>query len=176
MHLIPADRADQRIIDGEQVCQAIAALSDPASVRTLAQHFAVLADPTRLMLLICIRAAGPISVSDLAVAIKPYPVLFLPYLLIKRRATAAVVLTICLAIAVAVPAAVYGWNGNYDLLQSWARTLSDSTQRPGPGAAPGESVGACGTVSRPDPTGPRSQNGWLPQWRKMPAAAPRPTR
>jgi len=68
VHLIPADRADQRIIDGEQVCEAIAALGDPASVRTLAQHFAVLADPTRLMLLICIRAAGPISVSDLAVA------------------------------------------------------------------------------------------------------------
>ena len=68
MHLIPADRADQRIIDGEQVCNAIAALGDPASVRTLAQHFAVLADPTRLMLLICIRAAGPISVSDLAAA------------------------------------------------------------------------------------------------------------
>jgi ArsR family transcriptional regulator, lead/cadmium/zinc/bismuth-responsive transcriptional repressor len=68
VHLIPADRADQRIIDGDQVCQAIAALSDPASVRALAQHFAVLADPTRLMLLLCIRAAGPISVSDLAVA------------------------------------------------------------------------------------------------------------
>ena len=68
MHLIPADRADQRIIDGEQVCEAIAALGDPVSVRTLAQHFAVLADPTRLALLICIRAAGPISVSDLAVA------------------------------------------------------------------------------------------------------------
>jgi ArsR family transcriptional regulator, lead/cadmium/zinc/bismuth-responsive transcriptional repressor len=68
VHLIPADRADQRIIDAEQVCEAIAALGDPASVRGLAQHFAVLADPTRLMLLICIRAAGPISVSDLAVA------------------------------------------------------------------------------------------------------------
>jgi len=68
VHLIPADRADQRIIDGEQVCEAITALGDPAAVRGLAQHFAVLADPTRLMLLICIRAAGPISVSDLAVA------------------------------------------------------------------------------------------------------------
>jgi ArsR family transcriptional regulator, lead/cadmium/zinc/bismuth-responsive transcriptional repressor len=68
VHLIPADRAGQRIIDGEQVCQAIAALGDPLSVRVLAQHFAVLADPTRLALLICIRAAGPISVSDLAVA------------------------------------------------------------------------------------------------------------
>ena len=68
MHLIPADRAGQRIIDGEHVCQAIAALGDPQSVRVLAQHFAVLADPTRLALLICIRAAEPISVSDLAVA------------------------------------------------------------------------------------------------------------
>jgi DNA-binding transcriptional ArsR family regulator len=34
----------------------------------LAQHFAALADPTRLALLVCIRATAPISVSDLAVA------------------------------------------------------------------------------------------------------------
>jgi hypothetical protein len=34
----------------------------------LAQHFAVLADPTRLTLLVRIRAAAPIRVSDLAVA------------------------------------------------------------------------------------------------------------
>ena len=33
-----------------------------------AQRFAVLADPTRLRLLLAIKAAGPISVSDLAVA------------------------------------------------------------------------------------------------------------
>ena len=30
MHLVPADRADHRIIDDERVCQAIAALGDPA--------------------------------------------------------------------------------------------------------------------------------------------------
>jgi hypothetical protein len=29
MHLLPADRADHRIIDAERVCQAIAALGDP---------------------------------------------------------------------------------------------------------------------------------------------------
>ena len=68
MHLVPADRADHRIIDAERVCQAIAALGDPGSVRARAESFAVLADPTRLTLLTCIHAAGPISVSDLAAA------------------------------------------------------------------------------------------------------------
>jgi ArsR family transcriptional regulator, lead/cadmium/zinc/bismuth-responsive transcriptional repressor len=68
VHLLPADRADHRIIDEERVCQAIAALGEPEAVRTQAELFAVLADPTRLMLLTCISAAGPISVSDLAAA------------------------------------------------------------------------------------------------------------
>ncbi|HTW05150.1 MAG TPA: metalloregulator ArsR/SmtB family transcription factor [Streptosporangiaceae bacterium] len=68
MHLLPAERADQRIIDGERVCEAIAALDDPAEMRARAQRFALLADPTRLTVLTCIQAAGPISVSDLAAA------------------------------------------------------------------------------------------------------------
>lgn len=68
MHLLPADRADHRVIDSERICAAIAALGDPESIRTRAQEFAVLADPTRLALLTCISAAGPISVSDLAAA------------------------------------------------------------------------------------------------------------
>jgi DNA-binding transcriptional ArsR family regulator len=68
VHLLPAERADQRIIDGERVCQAIAALDDPAEIRARAQRFALVADPTRLAVLTCIQAAGPISVSDLAAA------------------------------------------------------------------------------------------------------------
>jgi ArsR family transcriptional regulator, lead/cadmium/zinc/bismuth-responsive transcriptional repressor len=68
VHLLPAERADQRIIDGERVCQAIAALEDPAEIQARAQRFALLADPTRLTVLTCIQAAGPISVSDLAAA------------------------------------------------------------------------------------------------------------
>jgi ArsR family transcriptional regulator, lead/cadmium/zinc/bismuth-responsive transcriptional repressor len=67
VHLLPADRAGLRIIDAERVCLAVAAL-DPGDVRTRARNFAVLADPTRLTLLTCIVAAGPISVSDLAAA------------------------------------------------------------------------------------------------------------
>jgi ArsR family transcriptional regulator, lead/cadmium/zinc/bismuth-responsive transcriptional repressor len=68
VHLLPAERADQRVIDGERVCEAIAALDDPAQIRARAQRFALLADPTRLTVLTCIQAAGPISVSDLAAA------------------------------------------------------------------------------------------------------------
>jgi DNA-binding transcriptional ArsR family regulator len=69
MHLVPADRTHRRIIDGDKVCAAFDSLADPASLRSWAERFALLGDPTRLRLLVCINAAGPISVSDLAVAV-----------------------------------------------------------------------------------------------------------
>jgi DNA-binding transcriptional ArsR family regulator len=68
MHLVPADRLDHRIIDDHRACEAIAALGDPAVVASWARRFSLLADPGRLSLLVCIKAAGPISVTDLAVA------------------------------------------------------------------------------------------------------------
>jgi ArsR family transcriptional regulator, lead/cadmium/zinc/bismuth-responsive transcriptional repressor len=68
VHLLPAERSGHRVIDGERVCQAIAALGDPEVIQARARLFAVLGDATRLMILSCIKAAGPISVSDLAAA------------------------------------------------------------------------------------------------------------
>jgi DNA-binding transcriptional ArsR family regulator len=68
VHLLPAERSGHRVIDGERVCEAIAALDSPEIIEARARDFAVLGDPTRLTLLTCIRAAGPISVSDLAAA------------------------------------------------------------------------------------------------------------
>lgn len=68
MHLLPAERSGHRVIDGERVCQAIEAIGDPADIQARARRYAVLGDPTRLTLLTCIKAAGPISVSDLAAA------------------------------------------------------------------------------------------------------------
>jgi len=65
---LPDQRSGHRVIDGERVCQAIAALGDHGEIQARARQFSVLADPTRLMLLTCIKAAGPISVSDLAAA------------------------------------------------------------------------------------------------------------
>jgi ArsR family transcriptional regulator, lead/cadmium/zinc/bismuth-responsive transcriptional repressor len=68
VHLLPAERSGHRVIDGERVCQAIAALDDREAIQARARRFAVLGDPTRLMILTCIKAAAPISVSDLAAA------------------------------------------------------------------------------------------------------------
>jgi DNA-binding transcriptional ArsR family regulator len=67
VHLVPADLS-RRILDGELVCDAIGAIRDCGDVGAWAQRFKILADPTRLTLLVCIYRAGPISVTDLAVA------------------------------------------------------------------------------------------------------------
>ncbi|MYW64395.1 metalloregulator ArsR/SmtB family transcription factor [Streptomyces sp. SID8379] len=68
MHLVPAERADHRTIDGHRVCDAVAAIGDVADVRVWAERFALLADPRRLALLLALRRVGPLAVSDLAVA------------------------------------------------------------------------------------------------------------
>lgn len=68
MHLVPPDRAHRRIIDGDRVCTALEAIEDEGRLRSWSTRFAVLGDLTRLKVLLCIKAAGPISVSDLAVA------------------------------------------------------------------------------------------------------------
>jgi DNA-binding transcriptional ArsR family regulator len=51
------------------VCQAIEALSDPVEIAAWAGRFAVLGDPSKLAILMAIDSAGPISVTDLAVAV-----------------------------------------------------------------------------------------------------------
>ncbi len=68
MHLVPADRAGHRTIDGHRVCEAIAAIGDSAHVRSWADRFSLLADPGRLALLLALHRTGPLAVSDLAVA------------------------------------------------------------------------------------------------------------
>ena len=68
MHLIPADRATHPSIDDHRACDAIEALGEPGHVEDWAARFALLADPHRLAMLLCIRHAGPISVTDLALA------------------------------------------------------------------------------------------------------------
>lgn len=68
MHLVPADRAARPTIDGHRVCDAIQALGEPVRVETWAARFSLLGDPHRLAVLLCIRHASPISVTDLALA------------------------------------------------------------------------------------------------------------
>lgn len=67
MHL--TDSPDGTPVDGDhRVCEAVAALPDGPSMHAWVIRFALLADPTRLTLLLCIHAAGEICVSDLAAA------------------------------------------------------------------------------------------------------------
>jgi ArsR family transcriptional regulator, lead/cadmium/zinc/bismuth-responsive transcriptional repressor len=68
MHLIPTERRSRRILEGERVCQAIDAIGDPADIAAWSGRFALLGESSRLALLLAIDRAGPISVTDLAVA------------------------------------------------------------------------------------------------------------
>ena len=56
------------MLDGELVCEALGAIGESGDIGAWAQRFKILADPSRLTLLLCIHRAGPISVTDLAVA------------------------------------------------------------------------------------------------------------
>jgi DNA-binding transcriptional ArsR family regulator len=69
MHLVPAERAHLHTIDEHRVCDAIAGLAAPAEIQEWAARFSALADPSRLALLLCIRSAPDICVTDLAVAV-----------------------------------------------------------------------------------------------------------
>jgi ArsR family transcriptional regulator, lead/cadmium/zinc/bismuth-responsive transcriptional repressor len=68
MHLVPAQRQNDRALDGDRVCRAIGAIGEPACIATWASRFKILGDPSRLALLLGIASAGPISVTDLATA------------------------------------------------------------------------------------------------------------
>ena len=68
MHLVPADRRSRHMLDGERVCEALSGLGDCGDIAGWADRFRTLGDRSRLTLLICIHQAGPISVTDLAVA------------------------------------------------------------------------------------------------------------
>jgi ArsR family transcriptional regulator, lead/cadmium/zinc/bismuth-responsive transcriptional repressor len=67
VHLLDPDYPNP-IVDGDRVCEAIAHLPDPDTLREWVTRFALLADQTRLALLLCIHHAGEICVSDLAAA------------------------------------------------------------------------------------------------------------
>ncbi|MBV8539068.1 MAG: helix-turn-helix transcriptional regulator [Pseudonocardiales bacterium] len=68
MHLVPTERDHRPAIDHHRVCNAIEALGEPEHLTAWAARFSLLSDPSRLALLLCIRHAGPISVTDLALA------------------------------------------------------------------------------------------------------------
>ena len=63
----------------------------------------------------------------LAVVIKPYAVIFVPWLAARRSASGLAGATTGIALALVVPAAAYGPAGTVDLHRAWWRTVTDST-------------------------------------------------
>ncbi len=64
----PRVSTDRKLIDPERVAAAVDGLGDRAVIDEWAQRFSVVADPSRLALLVSIHYAREISVTDLAAA------------------------------------------------------------------------------------------------------------
>jgi Glycosyltransferase family 87 len=79
----------------------------------------------RLMLTGRERGAGFLMAA--AVIVKPYAVLFLPYLVARGKTASIVMVVIGLGLALLAPAALYGFEGNSALLQDWWRTVTGTT-------------------------------------------------
>jgi hypothetical protein len=62
-----------------------------------------------------------------AVFVKPYAVLLLPWLALRRPRAAMLSAAAALLIGLALPIARYGWTGNLVLLGDWWQTVTDTT-------------------------------------------------
>jgi hypothetical protein len=63
----------------------------------------------------------------IAVLVKPYALIVIPWLLIAQGwASAAIAAGVVLA-GLVMPAVVYGWNGNIELLRGWVDTVRETT-------------------------------------------------
>jgi Glycosyltransferase family 87 len=83
-----------------------------------------------LMSLLAIQIGQPLIAGGLvgvAVFIKPYALILVPWLLVTQGWPAAVMAAGIVALGLLLPAAMYGWSGNLDLLRGWLHTVTDST-------------------------------------------------
>jgi hypothetical protein len=62
-----------------------------------------------------------------AVFVKPYGLIFVPWLALALGSPALVSFALVMAAGLMLPAAIYGWKGNLDLLAGWWHTVSSTT-------------------------------------------------
>ena len=62
-----------------------------------------------------------------AVFVKPYAVLFLPWLALTQPFGTTIAAASSVAAGLVLPATIYGWSGNLGLLRAWYRTVQDTT-------------------------------------------------
>jgi hypothetical protein len=63
----------------------------------------------------------------LAIFVKPYALIFLPWLAVTQGLPAVLASVAVLGAGLVLPATVYGWRGNLELLAGWYRTVTQST-------------------------------------------------
>lgn len=63
----------------------------------------------------------------LAVVVKPYGIIFAPWLATRRDRTAFATMIAALVLLLMLPAVRYGWHGNLQLLGDWWRTVTSTT-------------------------------------------------
>jgi len=73
------------------------------------------------------RRAFAGALVGLAVFVKPYAVLFVPWIAWAEGLGALAVFACVLIAGLALPAAAYGWSGNLDLIAAWYRTVTETT-------------------------------------------------
>jgi DNA-binding transcriptional ArsR family regulator len=69
VHQVPPDRRDARVVDPDQVCDAVAVLAGADRLRRAAALLDALGDVHRLSILMALHHAGDLCVSDLAFAV-----------------------------------------------------------------------------------------------------------
>jgi hypothetical protein len=73
------------------------------------------------------REAGAGLLFALAVVVKPYAAIFLPWLATRRNRTAFAAMTAAMIVLLLLPALRYGWAGNLRLLGDWWHTVTATT-------------------------------------------------
>ena len=99
-------------------------------------------------------AAGAILAA--ATVVKPYAILFLPYLVARRRWSGVASFGVVVLGALILPASRYGWSGNLDQLHGWWTVVTTSTA---PNLAGQDNVSIAGMYAAWMGVGPAA--GWL---------------
>jgi alpha-1,2-mannosyltransferase len=110
-----------------------------AALVVLAKFYARELDMGQVNLIFAVAATGAfVAMKDghdllaavllvLTIAIKPYGVLLLPVLLVRRHKAATVASGVGALLLFALPMPLYGWAGTIDLHESWWKTVTETT-------------------------------------------------
>jgi hypothetical protein len=83
-----------------------------------------------LAALVCVQIHRPLAAGALvgiAAFVKPYALILVPWLFVTQSWRAAATAVVIVIVGLLLPALVYGWTGNLELLRGWLATVTQST-------------------------------------------------